>query len=196
MNDWRIREATADDAEVLALIGAATFLDAFAGVLDRDAIVRHCAANHSADAYRAHLAAGGQALLAEIVPGNAPIGFTLTGPPDLAAAREDDVELKRIYTLSRFHGSGLGAQLLETVVTRASGFARILLGVYAQNHRALAFYRKHGFTTIGTRQFDVGGTLYDDEVLALTLPPGHSRERGNPEQRAIPANSGSPRTRG
>ena len=79
MRPWRIREAAARDAETLALIGSATFLDAFAGVLERDAIVKHCAANHSAEAYRTHLAAGGQALLAEIDPGRAPIGFTLDG---------------------------------------------------------------------------------------------------------------------
>ena len=102
------------------------------------------------------------------------------GAPDLDVARDGDVELKRIYTLSRFHGSGLGAELLDAVVQRAAGFARLLLGVYAQNHRALAFYHKHGFRTVGTRQFDVGGNLYDDEVLALDLSPArldppHSR---------------------
>ncbi len=169
MSDWRIREASAQDADRLALIGAATFLDAFAGLLEADAIVRHCAAKHSVDAYRAALANGGQALLAEAEQGHAPVGFTLVGPPDLDAAREGDLELKRIYTLSRFYGTGLGADLLDTVVARASGFERLLLGVYARNQRALAFYRKHGFETIGRRQFDVGGNLYDDEVLALSL---------------------------
>ena len=176
MNEWRIREATARDADTLALIGSATFLDAFAGVLERDAIVKHCAGQHSAEAYRAYLAVGCEALLVEMSPGHAPIGFTLVGPPDLDAARDGDVELKRIYTLSRFHGSGLGADLLDAVVTRAAGFERLLLGVYAQNHRALAFYRKHGFESIGTRKFEVGGNLYDDEVLARPLPPSPSGE--------------------
>ena len=43
---WTIREAGADDAAALALIGAATFLETFAGILDGDAIVAHCAAKH------------------------------------------------------------------------------------------------------------------------------------------------------
>lgn len=169
MSDWRIREAAAQDAETLALIGAATFLDAFAGILKGDAIVKHCAAKHSVAAYREHLANGGEALLAEAEPGHAPIGFTLTGAPDLEAAQDGDVELKRIYCLSRFHGSGLGKALLDGVVERVLTYQRLVLGVYAQNHRALNFYRKHGFATIGTRQFNVGGNLYDDEVLALEL---------------------------
>ena len=47
---WTIREAGEADAPALALIGAATFLETFAGILDGDAIVGHCAAQHNADA--------------------------------------------------------------------------------------------------------------------------------------------------
>ena len=50
---WTIREARTEDAAALALIGAATFLETFAGILDGDAIVGHCAAQHSEAAYRA-----------------------------------------------------------------------------------------------------------------------------------------------
>jgi len=167
--EWTIREAGSDDAAALALIGAATFLETFAGILDGDAIVGHCDAQHSEAAYRAYLAAGARAWLAEARPGGAPIGFALVGRPDLAAAREGDIELKRIYSLSRFHGSGLGAGLMKQALAAASGHDRLLLGVFARNDRALAFYRKQGFADIGVRQFDVGGTLYDDLVLARPL---------------------------
>ena len=166
---WTIREAGADDAPALALIGAATFLETFAGILDGDAIVGHCATQHNADAYLAYLASGSRAWLAEAQPGGAPIGFALIGQPDLAAAREGDIELKRIYSLSRFHGTGLGAALMKQAIDTASGYDRLLLGVYARNERALAFYRKQGFVDIATRQFNVGGKLYDDLVLARPL---------------------------
>ena len=166
---WTIREAGADDAAALALIGAATFLETFAGILDGDAIVAHCAAKHCDAAYRALLADGARAWLAEAQPGGAPIGFTLVGKPDLAAAEDGDIELKRIYSLSRFHGSGLGAALMREAVAAARDHRRLLLGVYARNERALAFYRKQGFADIGTRRFDVGGKLYDDLVLARPL---------------------------
>lgn len=166
---WRLRRATADDADALALIGAATFLDAFAGTLEGAAIVKHCTVQHSPDAYREYLANGAQGLLAEIEPGHAPIGFTLAGAPDLPGAQDGDLELKRIYTLTRFHGTGLGTQLLDAVIAQSEGHERLILGVYDQNHRALAFYRKHGFETVATRQFNVGGNIYDDEVLARPL---------------------------
>ena len=166
---WTIREAGADDASALALIGAATFLETFAGILDGDAIVGHCAAQHCEAAYRAALADGARAWLAEAQPGAAPVGFVLIGKPDLAAARDGDIELKRIYSLSRFHGAGLGAALMKQALEAARGHRRLLLGVYAQNDRALAFYRKQGFADLGTRRFNVGGKLYDDLVLVRPL---------------------------
>jgi ribosomal protein S18 acetylase RimI-like enzyme len=166
---WTIREAGGDDAAALALVGAATFLESFAGIIDGDAIVGHCAAKHREEAYRALLADGARAWLAQAQPGGAPVGYALVGAPDLDAAREGDIELKRIYALSRFHGTGLGAALMDRAVAAAAGYRRLLLGVYARNHRALAFYRKQGFAEIGTRRFDVGGRFYDDLVLARPL---------------------------
>ncbi|PKP98701.1 MAG: GNAT family N-acetyltransferase [Alphaproteobacteria bacterium HGW-Alphaproteobacteria-13] len=166
---WTIREAGGDDAAALALVGAATFLESFAGVIDGDAIVGHCAAKHRAESYRALLADGARAWLAEAQPGGAPVGYALVGAPDLDAARDGDFELKRIYALSRFHGTGLGAALMACAVAAAAGHRRLLLGVYARNHRAIAFYRKQGFADIGTRRFDVGGKIYDDLVLARPL---------------------------
>ena len=166
---WRLREAGAEDCGALALIGAASFLDAFAGELEGAAIIAHCAEKHSPGAYRQYFEAGCHAWLAESANGGAPIGFALTGPPDLAAAGQGDLELKRIYTLSRFFGTGLGKDLMECAVDAGAGCERVILGVYTKNTRALRFYEKHGFAIIGTRQFQVGGNVYDDKVLARPI---------------------------
>ncbi|MFV0624458.1 GNAT family N-acetyltransferase [Sphingomonas sp. ac-8] len=166
---WRVREATSQDCGALALVGAATFLESFAGVLRGPEIVAHCARAHAPDAYARYLDDGGRAWLAELDAGAAPVGYALSTRPDLPGAREDDAELKRIYVLSRFQGDGMAAALLQQVVSAAQGSRRLLLGVYERNARALAFYRKHGFAPVGTRRFDVGGTLYDDLVLARPL---------------------------
>jgi ribosomal protein S18 acetylase RimI-like enzyme len=88
--------------------------------------------------------------------------------PDLSA---DDIELKRIYLLSRFQGNGRGNRLMEGALNaaRAMGKKRILLGVYAKNAKALAFYRKHGFAQVGTRTFQVGSSVFHDLVLGRAL---------------------------
>jgi ribosomal protein S18 acetylase RimI-like enzyme len=54
-------------------------------------------------------------------------------------------------------------------VARAMGKKRILLGVYAKNAKALAFYRKHGFAQVGTRTFQVGASVFNDLVLGRAL---------------------------
>jgi ribosomal protein S18 acetylase RimI-like enzyme len=163
---WTLREAGAEDAAALALVGAATFLESFAGVIAGDAIIDHCARHHHTDAYAALLENGARAWLVEATEGGAPLGYALVSKPDLALAQDGDLELKRIYSLSRFHGAGMGASLMDEAVKAASGYQRLLLGVYHGNARALAFYKKQGFAQIGTRQFQVGSRLYDDFILA------------------------------
>ena len=67
-----IREATPDDAASLALVGAATFLDSFAGTLDGIDIVAHCRAQHAVDVYHDYLArATSRIWLAVVSPGDA-----------------------------------------------------------------------------------------------------------------------------
>ncbi len=168
---WRIRPATSADAETLSLIGAATFLDAFAGLVHGQGLLEHCRKSHAVETYRHYLANGAKAWLAEVEPGHAPVGYALTCPPELDQAREGDIELKRIYVLSRFQGSVIGSVLMRHVLesAQAGGHRRLLLGVKNDNHRALGFYAKNNFETIGSRSFDVGGTIYDDFVLARTL---------------------------
>jgi len=170
---WRVRAASSIDAERLALVGAATFLETFAGVLEGEAIVAHCTREHSAAAYRRYLEGGACAWLAETEIGGAPVGFALLGSTDLPGSVADgsDLELKRIYTLSRFHGSGMGASLMSAAVehARRQGARRLLLGVFAGNDRALAFYAKAGFQRIAHRQFRVGDREYDDIVFARAL---------------------------
>ena len=65
-------------------------------------------------------------------------------------------------------GSGPGA-LVAGCRRPTLSARRLLLGVKDDNHRAIAFYTKQGFRQIATRRFDVGGTLYDDVVLARDL---------------------------
>lgn len=169
-----IRAASDADGDALSVVGSATFLDSFAGVLDGAAIVAHCRRAHAAEAYRTLLASGSEAWLCETRSGGAPVGYALAGPPDLACARPDgtDLELKRIYLLSRFRGGGRGAALLAAAeqAARDRGATRLLLGVYRGNAPALRFYRRHGFAAVDTRRFTVGTATYDDLVLAKPLP--------------------------
>ena len=166
-NDVIVREAGAEDSVTLSLIADATFLETFAGAIDGAALVAHCEEKHAPAYLEKLLGDGARAWLAEL--NRAPVGYALLTHPELDAARDGDVELKKIYLLSRFHGIGIAPRLFDAVMEASQGHDRLLLGVKADNDRAIAFYRKQGFTPIATRQFDVGGTLYDDVVLACEI---------------------------
>jgi ribosomal protein S18 acetylase RimI-like enzyme len=169
-----IRRAEPADAEALSLIGRATFLETFAGVLDADGILEHCDRPHSASIYAQWLEDGVSRLwIVEAAQGRAPVGYPVLADPSMPVPDPSptDVEIKRIYLLSRFHGGGLGTRLMEAALAeaRAMGRRRALLGVYRLNEGAQGFYRRHGFNTVGARRFQVGQRFYDDVVMARSL---------------------------
>jgi ribosomal protein S18 acetylase RimI-like enzyme len=171
-HEVRIRPAGADDAERLALVGQATFLETYATTVDGEDILAHCAGAHSAAAYREHLARPGvRAWLAETAGRGAPVGYLLLTPAELEGARPGDLEVRRVYVLHAFQGRRIGLRLLEeaTAASRAAGAPRLLLSVYSANAGALAFYARTGFRKVGTRTFVAGNGRYDDFVLAREL---------------------------
>ena len=169
-----VRVCGQGDDQALALIGKATFLEAFAGILSSEDILLHCETQHTPEIYKTWLAdPRARTWLAEIEPGNAPVGYLVVAPaslplPDLSDA---DLEVKRIYLLHRVQGAGLGARLMKEAVTFAAlaGITRLVLGVYEKNDRAISFYERFGFTRVGTRRFRVGRNDYDDLILGFDV---------------------------
>ncbi len=173
-NEITLRRATLEDAGQLSLVGQATFLEAFAGILPAADIYSHCRREHAEEKYTSWLRRADVAIwLAEAAPGHAPVGYLALLPPDLPVADlgPRDLEVKRIYLLHRFQGAGLGRRLMDAAreYAMSQGAARLLLGVYARNSAAVAFYRRLGYEQIGTRTFQVGANRYDDLVFALRL---------------------------
>jgi diamine N-acetyltransferase len=169
--EYLLRVCGPSDAERLALVGAASFLEAFAGFLNGEDILAHCRNQHSVAKYAAMLAdPETHACVAEVK--DAPVGYAVVCPPDIPVlVGPDDMELKRIYLLHRFQGSGIGAALMEwsAEMARLLGKRRLLLGVNDANDTAVAFYLRHGFEHAGTRSFQVGNTVCSDFILARKL---------------------------
>jgi ribosomal protein S18 acetylase RimI-like enzyme len=107
-----LRRATPADAPALALLGAATFLEAFTWMLPGPDILAHTLNHHTAAAYakymadpntRITLAVTGPAADFPNAPGS-PVGYVLLCTPELPTidVLPTDIELKRIYLFSRF----------------------------------------------------------------------------------------------
>ncbi|WP_419804845.1 GNAT family N-acetyltransferase [Terriglobus sp.] len=173
MADFTLRRCVAGDEPMLSLLGGASFLEAFADVLDGPDILAHWQKNHSVEKYAEYLAAPENRIyVAEMAPGNAPVGYTVCTAPDFPIdTTPDDYELRRIYLLYRFQGLGIGRALMDQAIVSARelGYKRLLLGVYGENFGAIRFYEKAGFTQIGERFFTVGATTHHDAVMAKPL---------------------------
>jgi ribosomal protein S18 acetylase RimI-like enzyme len=168
-----LRPCAPGDEAARALVGQATFLETFAGILEGEDIIAHCAQAHAANVYRTWLSDPDYALwLVESHPGNAPVGYMVVAPPQLPLPdTAGDLELKRIYLLGRFQGDGVGRRLISTAIDYATeaGAGRLLLGVYAHNTNAIGFYQRIGFRKLGNRKFNVGGKHYDDDIMGMPL---------------------------
>ncbi len=206
-----IRPADAGDADALAVIGTATFLETYAGMIPGAAIVNQCRDGHAAAAYVRYMNEGARIWIG-YEPRGAPVGYAMVTTPDIPGMRNGDAELRRIYVLASFHGTGLAQGLLNDAIAALPIAERLLVGFNQDNTKARAFYAKCGFEQIGTRRFAIGGHMFDDDVYALTLPDSrsgdpcfrdesdlprrHSREGGNAASSAAPPNPGSPLSRG
>lgn len=89
------------------------------------------------------------------------IGIAMAGVP-----RDDDVdgatELFLMYLLAEHYGSGAADALLHEVLGEESAS----LWVFAENARAQAFYRKHGFTADGA-ETDLGEEEHDGDLRGI-----------------------------
>ncbi|ATE64892.1 GNAT family N-acetyltransferase [Rhizorhabdus dicambivorans] len=168
-----IRRAGPDDASALAMVGAATFLESYAHVIGAADMLAHIAGKNSPEAYRAFATDPSCSLwIAELPETAAPVGYALLTPPDLPIEIDDrDIELRRIYLMSKWQGSGLGRRLIEAAIDHARrlGKKRFLIGVYSGNEGVIGFYRRMGCGQLGTRQFQVGDAVFDDLVLGMGL---------------------------
>ncbi len=169
VNDLSIRLAGRNDARALSLLGSATMLEAYAELVDGPDIVAHCEHRHAVSVYEAWLADPGVVIwIAETVRRNA-VGYLVLMPATLPgdAPHPDDLEVQRIYVLSRYHGTGAGHALMSRAIAESAqrGARQVVLGVLKRNERAVAFYRRQGFCEIGARVFQVGSARFDDFVL-------------------------------
>lgn len=174
----RLRPASPADADLLALVGAATFLEAFTWMLPGVDIAAHCAKNHTPDAYRACFAHPKTRITLAVTGQDAPVGYAMLCQPELPsiATFPADIELKRIYLFSRFRlaeidGVRAGQALMNAAIAdaHALGCGRLLLGTHENNLRAISFYRRNGFRDAGKRTFIVGSQQCCDLILSRDL---------------------------
>jgi ribosomal protein S18 acetylase RimI-like enzyme len=81
-------------------------------------------------------------------------------------------KIHKLYIAEFEQRSGLGAQLLNKFIHLIKGNQGrfIQLQVNRENHKAISFYKKHGFEILKSVNFDIGnGYFMDDYIMQKNL---------------------------
>ena len=81
------------------------------------------------------------------------------------------LELEKIYLRKEAHGSGMAKVLMDAAIqlAKTEKASNLYLGVWQENERAIAFYKKCGFEIYYTRQFQLGERVCEDFLLRLRI---------------------------
>ena len=171
-----IRDARPADRDALAALAARAFRAAFGAQndpADLDAYVgaafdaRQCGAELADPALRVLLAEDADGLRGYATLRDGAVDACVTGPAPL--------EVWRLYAAPEAVGQGVGAALMGACLDAARAMNRetVWLGVWDQNPRAIAFYERWGFRTVGSHGFRLGEDHQTDLVMARpTVLPG------------------------
>jgi GNAT superfamily N-acetyltransferase len=167
-----IRAATSDDAVALSRFARDAFHDTFAADNapgDMEAYLREA---FSPERQAAELAHPHRCCLLATVGGDlAGYASLMQDAAHPAVVAAHPVELERFYVARAWHGRGLAALLMQTAVgqARAWGTDVVWLGVWERNARAIRFYEKQGYETVGAQTFRLGSDLQRDCVMRVRL---------------------------
>lgn len=169
-----IRLATEADAAALAQLAERTFRDTFGAENTADDMDAYVRAAFPPAVVRAELAdAANTFLLAFLDAAAEPVGYAKlrVGTSDPNVTGPAPVELHRLYVERRGMGQGIGAALMRASLdaARDAGHRTVWLGVWEHNPRAIAFYRRWGFATVGEHVFQLGADAQRDLIMARAV---------------------------
>jgi ribosomal protein S18 acetylase RimI-like enzyme len=176
----RIRSARPGDNALLARLGAQTFGDTFGPDNTAEDMTAYLAQAFGPEKQAAELADPGTTfLIAEIEEQVVGYARLREGAAPRCIPADRPIEIVRFYAVAAWIGRGVGAALMPTCLehARRSGCDVVWLDVWERNLRAIAFYRRWGFTEVGTQSFVLGTDVQRDLLMARSVETGAATRR-------------------
>src|SRR5574338_1203992 len=160
-----IREATRNDAELIADMSRQTFYDTFAPDNRKEDMDQFLDEVFTKKELMKEVGAKYNIFLLAYVD-EQPAGYVrmreFNNPPlleDLPA-----MEIARIYVVKSFIGTGIGAALMQRCIDISNDLQKelIWLGVWEKNYRAITFYTRWGFEKFDETEFILGSDVQTD----------------------------------
>lgn len=162
-----IRRIVLKDAPALAKISVHTFYDTFTGTCTVADMQLFLADYYNLAQVQSELSNEDDFYFFAEVNGQ-PVGYIrfMEDYSNLPLVKQwKALELKRLYVLKEYHGTGIAQQLMDFCITFAEQhtYQLVWLGVWEHNLRAQKFYTKYGFVNSGhTHDFPIGNTPQTD----------------------------------
>jgi ribosomal protein S18 acetylase RimI-like enzyme len=169
-----IRKGQITDASNLAKLAERTFRDAFEESNTPQDLALHCNAHYGEAIQQRELSDPAvEVLVCEHDGALVAYAQLRTRKPPACVNAERPLEIQRFYVSKEWHGKRLAHDLMTAAIERAGqqGVDQVWLGVWEHNPRAIAFYRKWGFSEVGDHVFPLGTDPQRDIVMTRIAHP-------------------------
>lgn len=159
-----ILPATEDHLPALAELAGVIWREHYPGIISREQIDYMLGRMYALEVLRAELREKQVRFVRLLVDGGF-AGFASFGPQPEPGV----MKLHKCYLLPKFHGRGLGSQMLQycEAEMRRLGARRIILAVNKHNTKAVAAYHRNGFSVAELTVTDFGGGfVMNDYIMA------------------------------
>lgn len=168
-----LRKATVEDADLLTELGITTFIEKWKDNYDEKTLQAYLSKAYDKANILEELQQDTFTYLLAVTPEQV-IGFAkLSRRQQLADwITEPCLEVCRLYVLQAFQSLRAGAMMMDAAIdiARQEKMKSVVLGVWENNDRAIAFYKRLGFEKIGTHPFHTGEIVETDWVMRKGLP--------------------------
>jgi ribosomal protein S18 acetylase RimI-like enzyme len=163
-----IREATINDAVLVADISRQTFHDSFAAGNTKEDMDKFLREQFTRGKLMLEVGARDTTFFLAYY-NNELAGYLKlrdAGKP-AALSGMNVLEIARLYALSTMIGKGVGSQLMQKSIDTAQERNKeaVWLGVWEKNHRAINFYTRWGFEKFGEQDFLLGDDVQNDWLM-------------------------------
>jgi len=172
MNSIIISRVGVNDVEQLQAISRTTFAQTFDEHNDAEDMKAYLDTSFAIDK-----------LITEIINPNSEFYFAIdneiiigylkinTGSAQTENKDTNAFEIERIYVDQAYLGKKIGQLLFEKAIdlAKVKKASYVWLGVWEENHRALAFYKKNGFIPFDKHIFKLGNDEQTDIMMKLEL---------------------------
>ena len=168
MENVEIRKITLAHVEQLQQIGRQTFIETFREINTEENMTKYLDESFNISRLIGEIQNLNSEFYFAVVDAKV-VGYLKINRGDAQTELKSDntLELERIYVLNEFQGKKVGQTLFNKAFQLAeqSKVDYLWLGVWEENHKALKFYAKNGFTAFNKHVFVLGDSIQTDIMM-------------------------------